>query len=147
MKAASAAFFTGEKEVVMDKKRIWVAVGVVENSDDQVFICRRTDGQHQAGKWEFPGGKVECGEGMPAALIRELAEEIGIEVQQCEPLLQIEHDYPDKSVLLDVWRVTAFEGEPYGREGQAALWVERDALLNYEFPEANQPITRKVMGW
>jgi 8-oxo-dGTP diphosphatase len=146
MKAASAAFFTGEKEVVMDKKRIWVAVGVVENPDGKVFICRRTDGQHQAGKWEFPGGKVESGEGMPAALIRELAEEIGIEAQLCEPLLQIEHDYPDKSVLLDVWRVTAFEGEPYGREGQAALWVERDALLNYEFPEANQPITRKVMG-
>lgn len=130
----------------MDKKRIWVAVGVVENAAGQVFICRRSDGQHQAGKWEFPGGKVEAGETMPAALARELAEEIGIEVQQSEPLLQIEHDYPDKSVLLDVWRVTAFSGQPYGREGQSALWVDRQSLLEYEFPEANHPITERVIA-
>ncbi len=130
----------------MEKKRIWVAVGVVENGAGEIFICRRLDGQHQAGKWEFPGGKVEAGEIMPAALARELEEEIGIEVQQCEPLLQIEHDYPEKSVLLDVWRVTAFVGQPYGREGQPARWVDRQSLLEYDFPEANLPITSAVMA-
>ena len=130
----------------MEKKRIWVAVGVVENGAGEIFICRRLDGQHQAGKWEFPGGKVEAGETMPAALARELEEEIGIEVQQCEPLLQIEHDYPEKSVLLDVWRVTAFVGQPYGREGQPARWVDRQSLLEYDFPEANLPITEAVMA-
>jgi 8-oxo-dGTP diphosphatase len=48
--------------------------------------------------------------------------------------------------LLDVWRVTAFAGAPYGKEGQPALWVDRQSLLEYEFPEANLAITRKVMG-
>lgn len=130
----------------MDKKRIRVAVGVIENNQDEIFICQRTGGQHQAGKWEYPGGKVEAGETTPQALARELAEEIGIAVEQCVPLLQIEHDYPDKSVLLDVWRVTAFAGAPYGREGQPARWVARHALLEFEFPEANLPITEKVMA-
>ncbi len=145
-KGGLGRLFYESKRGDMEKKRIWVAVGVVENAAGQVFICRRSDDQHQAGKWEFPGGKVEAGETMPAAWARELAEEIGIEVQQSEPLLQIEHDYPDKSVLLDVWRVTAFSGQPYGREGQPALWVERQTLLDYDFPEANFPITERVMG-
>ena len=130
----------------MDKKRIRVAVAVIENNQGEIFICQRTGGQHQAGKWEYPGGKVEAGETTPQALARELAEEIGIAVEQCVPLLQIEHDYPDKSVLLDVWRVTAFAGLPYGREGQPARWVARHALLEFEFPDANLPITEKVMA-
>ena len=130
----------------MEKKRIRGAVGVIENGEGEIFICQRTGGQHQAGKWEYPGGKVEAGETTPQALARELAEEIGIEVQQSEPLLQIEHDYPDKAVLLDVWRVTAFAGHPYGREGQPARWVARHTLSEFDFPEANQAITEMVMA-
>ena len=130
----------------MGKKRIRVAVGVIENNQGEIFICQRTGGQPQGGKWEYPGGKVEAGETTPQALARELAEEIGIAVEQCVPLLQIEHDYPDKSVLLDVWRVTAFAGLPYGREGQPARWVARHALREYDFPEANQAITETVMA-
>ncbi len=128
-----------------EKKRLWVAVGVIENDRDQIFICQRAARQHQAGKWEFPGGKVEVGETLQQALKRELYEEIGIEVETCEPLLKIEHDYPDKAVLLDVWRVTAFSGTPYGKEGQPGQWVARPDLINYDFPEANYPITLRVM--
>jgi 8-oxo-dGTP diphosphatase len=128
-----------------EQKRLWVAVGVVENKQGQVFICQRSGSQHQPGKWEFPGGKVEAGESLPEALTRELDEEIGIQVRQCAPLLKIRHDYPDKAVLLDVWHVTEFDGEPYGREGQPALWIERDLLPEFDFPAANWPITRFVM--
>ncbi|MGL4206798.1 MAG: 8-oxo-dGTP diphosphatase MutT [Aeromonadaceae bacterium] len=131
--------------VAQGKKRLWVAVGVIENDRGQIFICQRASRQHQAGKWEFPGGKVEEGESLQQALRRELFEEIGIEVEACEPLLKIEHDYPDKAVLLDVWRVTAFSGKPYGKEGQPGLWVAREELANYDFPDANQPITQRVM--
>ncbi len=131
--------------IQQEKKRLWVAVGVIENEQDQIFICQRAARQHQAGKWEFPGGKVEEGETLQQALKRELFEEIGIEVEACEPLLKIEHDYADKAVLLDVWRVTAFSGSPYGKEGQPGLWVARPDLVNYDFPEANQPITLRVI--
>ena len=145
-KGGLGRLFYESKRGDMDKKRIWVAVGVVENTAGQVFICRRSDGQHQAGKWEFPGGKVEAGETMPAALARELAEEIGIEVQQSEPLLQIEHDYPDKSVLLDVWRVTDFQGEPHGREGQSLVWVSPGEMGQFAFPAADAPIIAALRG-
>ena len=130
----------------MNKQQIWVAVGVVENSQGEIFICQRTGGQHQAGKWEFPGGKVESGESLPGALNRELNEEIGIEVESCEPLLQIAHDYGDKAVLLDVWRVSRFRGEPFGREGQPARWVSRIHLTEFEFPVANRPIVEFLLA-
>jgi len=55
-------------------------------------------------------------------------------------LIQVRHDYPDKQVLLDVWEVQAFTGEPHGAEGQPLMWVTADQLTNYSFPAANQPI-------
>ncbi len=126
------------------KKRVHVAVGVIENGQDEILISLRGASQHQAGKWEFPGGKVEEGEAVGKALARELREELGIEVLACSPLMTVSHDYADKAVLLDVWRVTAFMGEPQGLEGQPVRWVPRHALADYEFPEANTPIMLRV---
>ncbi|WP_116475129.1 8-oxo-dGTP diphosphatase MutT [Zobellella maritima] len=126
------------------KKSVLVAVGVVENRLGEIFICRRGASQHQAHKWEFPGGKVEAGETVPQALARELAEEIGIAVQACQPFMRIEHDYGDKRVILDIRRVTAFDGEPHGLEGQPSRWVPLDELHNYDFPAANSPIVEKL---
>ena len=68
------------------KKRIWVAVGVIENERGDIFIARRSSDRHQGGRWEFPGGKVESGEDLLTALDRELWEEIGIRVLDCAPL-------------------------------------------------------------
>jgi 8-oxo-dGTP diphosphatase len=70
------------------------------------------------GLWEFPGGKVEAEESVETALGRELHEELGIVVDVARPLIKVQHDYPDKQVLLDVWEVSAFTGEPHGAEGQ-----------------------------
>jgi 8-oxo-dGTP diphosphatase len=69
-----------------------------------------------------------------------LQEELGIQVTTARPLIKVQHDYPDKQVLLDVWEVSAFTGEPHGAEGQPLEWVAPRDLLNYEFPAANAPI-------
>ena len=119
---------------------IHVAAGVIKDAKGQILIARRPDHAHQGGLWEFPGGKLENGESAPQALARELQEELGIDVEHCEPLIQIRHDYPDKSVLLDVWVVDLFRREPHGREGQPVRWVAPADLHNYQFPAANVPI-------
>ncbi|MDP5292111.1 8-oxo-dGTP diphosphatase MutT [Oceanimonas sp. CHS3-5] len=126
------------------KKSVLVAVGVIENAAGEIFVCRRGESQHQAFKWEFPGGKVEAGETVPQALSRELEEEIGIQVSLCAPFMRIEHDYGDKQVILDIRKVTAFTGEPHGREGQPSRWVPIAELHTYEFPAANSPIVEKL---
>ena len=120
-------------------KLVHVAVGVVLRGT-QVFISLRADNAHQGGKWEFPGGKVEANETVLDALRRELQEEIGILMQSSEPLLVIEHDYGDKLVKLDVHSVSAFNGEPEGKENQQTRWVEVSALEAGEFPAANVAI-------
>ena len=122
------------------QRRVHVAVGVISDGDSGILVSRRAEHAHQGGLWEFPGGKVEAGETVQQALHRELLEELAIEVQACEPLLTIVHDYSDKSVLLDVWWVSAFSGEPHGREGQPLRWVAGRDLRNLDFPKANEAI-------
>lgn len=121
---------------------IRVAAGAIINRAGEVLIARRPDHLHQGGLWEFPGGKVEAGETVVAALARELHEELGITLvpSAIRPLIRIPHAYPDRVVLLDVWRVEAFTGQPHGREGQPICWVLPDALPRYAFPAANLPI-------
>lgn len=128
------------------KKRVHVAVGVISDGADRILISRRAEHLHQGGLWEFPGGKVEVDETVEQALRRELFEELAIEVIEQQPLLTIAHDYSDKSVLLDVWWVSAFSGEPLGREGQPLRWVNISVLHEIEFPAANQPIIAAVQS-
>jgi len=127
-------------------KRVHVAVAVIINGDGHILIAKRSEHVHQGGLWEFPGGKVEAGENLEAALARELFEELGIKLLTCQPLLEIHHDYPDKLVFLDVWSVTDFSGDAYGREQQAVRWVAPESLCEYDFPEANQPILSALLS-
>ena len=121
-------------------KRVHVAAAVIRGVDGRILIARRPEDKHQGGLWEFPGGKVEEGEAVRVALDRELEEELGIRPQAARPLIQIRHDYPDKQVLLDVWEVSVFSGEPHGAEGQPLAWASERQLLEYQFPAANKPI-------
>ena len=121
-------------------KRIHVAAAVIRGADGQILLAKRPEDKHQGGLWEFPGGKVESGETVQAALARELEEELDIRPTAARPLIQVRHDYPDKQVLLDVWEVSAFTGEPHGAEGQPLAWVSPRQLGDYEFPAANRPI-------
>jgi len=126
------------------KKRVHVAVGVIQRPDTAILVAKRPEHAHQGGLWEFPGGKVEPGESVLDALQRELAEELGIQVTATRPLIQIAHDYVDKSVLLDVWTVVEFQGEPVGREGQPLRWSLPAAFDPADFPAANRPIIQAV---
>lgn len=126
-------------------KQIHVAVGVVRRNNT-FFICKRADHQHQGGKWEFPGGKVEADESVEQALDRELQEEIGLGIESCFSLIEIAHDYPDKRVLLSVLVIDKFIGEPYGKEGQLNRWVNLDELESIDFPDANKSIVAAILA-
>ncbi|TVZ39993.1 8-oxo-dGTP diphosphatase [Alteromonadaceae bacterium 2753L.S.0a.02] len=120
--------------------QIHVAVGVIVDPAGQVLLSCRQAGQHLAGFWEFPGGKVEPGESVEQALSRELEEELGIVVQNSEPLIQIPYTYPEKTVLLDVHVVSHYTGKVRSREGQPLNWVAVSQLGSVKFPPANKPI-------
>ena len=128
-------------------KRIHVVAAVIVSADQQqIFISRRADHLHQGGFWEFPGGKVEADESPESALARELFEELDIRVETAQPYMQVEHDYPDKQVFLDIWQVDSFTGTARGKEGQECRWVSLQELITekperlFHFPAANQPI-------
>lgn len=125
-------------------QRIAVVAGVIVEGDT-VLISRRHRDAHQGGLWEFPGGKIEAGESPRAALTRELNEELGIQVEAAQPLMQISHDYPDKSVHLDFWLVQRFSGSPQGREGQQVIRAALSALGEYQFPQANLAVVDHLM--
>ena len=122
-----------------------VAVGIIFNAQREVLIAKRLAHQYKGGLWEFPGGKVEAGETVFAALQRELHEEIGVKIIHAEPWLKVPYDYQDRQVLLDTWLVTQLIGEPVGQEGQDILWVKPRDLNQFQFPDGNQPIIDKLL--
>lgn len=121
-------------------KPLHVAVGVIRDLDGNILLSQRARHAHQGGLWEFPGGKLEPGETAAQALQRELLEEVGIRVTASAPLIKIRHDYGDKQVLLDVWNVTAFEGQAQSCENQLIRWIKPEQLGEFNFPAANLPI-------
>lgn len=123
---------------------VHVAVGIV-HQDNKILISQRAVDKHQGGKWEFPGGQCHADESISNALIRELDEELGIQVIGSKPCLEIRHRYPEKNVHLHVYEVHAFDGSAQGREGQPIKWVDRAELSDYEFPEANRAILNRIM--
>ncbi|VAW81842.1 Mutator mutT protein (7,8-dihydro-8-oxoguanine-triphosphatase) / Thiamin-phosphate pyrophosphorylase-like protein [hydrothermal vent metagenome] len=125
-------------------KRLHVAVAAITNAQQQVLVSLRPDHVHQGGRWEFPGGKLEPGETVEQALARELQEELGIMPTSAHPLIRIPYAYPDRQVLLDVWRVDKYKGHIHGREGQVVEWLPIDALGSRAFPAANLPIIQAL---
>jgi 8-oxo-dGTP diphosphatase len=128
----------------VSSKIIHVAVAAIVNQNDEVFICKRHTDSHQGGLWEFPGGKVEPGETVQQALVRELHEETGIQITESRPLIRVRHDYGDRSVLLDVWKVRHYTDEPHGREAQPVRWISMASLNPEEFPAADAAIIKAL---
>lgn len=124
-----------------------VAVGVLLDSAGRVLLARRPAHLHQGGKLEFPGGKVEAGEALGAALKREFLEEVNVRLvvpDTVEPWLSIVHDYGDKRVRLLVVKLTSFYGEAHGNEGQEVYWAPLAQLQAEDFPAANVEIIERL---
>lgn len=110
--------------------------------DDRVLLARRPEDKAMAGLWEFPGGKVGRGETPEAALIRELTEEIGVDVTaSClAPFTFASHAYEVFHLLLALYVCRVWVGRPTAREGQELAWVRPDRLADYPMPTANAPL-------
>ena len=118
-----------------------VAVALVD-ADDRVLIAQRPEGKELAGLWEFPGGKLEPGERPEDGLIRELREELGIEVKAAclAPLIFASHAYADFHLLMPLFVCRRWEGFVQSREGQSLKWVRAKALRDYPMPPADAPL-------
>ena len=104
-----------------------------------MLIAARPPGKHMAGRWEFPGGKVGEGEGERAALVRELREELGVEVGAARAFMRLRHAYPDRDVELSLWIVERFTGTPAALDGQTLKWVPPGELAREDLLEADRP--------
>jgi 8-oxo-dGTP diphosphatase len=125
---------------------IRVVAAALFDAQGRILIAERLPGSHMAGRWEFPGGKMHAGESEWQALVRELDEELGIEVRSGQRLLEIRHQYPQRNVELAMWRVTDYRGRPHGREGQELRWVAPDALHDHDLLEADRPIVEFLLA-
>ncbi len=117
---------------------------MILNDHKQVLLSLRLKNAHQGGKWEFPGGKIEAGESDRDALYRELKEELDIEISNASEYLQLSYDYPEKTVVLKVYLVTEFRGQPSGLEGQKVSWFSVEDMADLTFPDANYPILDRI---
>ena len=121
---------------------VLVAAVVLVDPDGRVLLAQRPAGKAMAGLWEFPGGKLDPGETPEAALIRELAEELGIDVAaSClAPFAFASHGYPDFHLLMPLYVCRKWAGIPTPREGQHLRWVRPARLADYPMPPADKPL-------
>ena len=123
-------------------KLLFVAAAALVDADKRVLIAQRPPGKQLAGLWEFPGGKLQAGERPETALIRELAEELGITVQEAclAPLTFASHAYPEFHLLMPLYICRRWEGMARPLEGQALQWVKPGKLRDYPMPPADAPL-------
>ena len=119
---------------------IHVAVGVLCNPHGEILFAQRPTGKPMAGYWEFPGGKLEAGESVHAALARELHEELGIDIGASTHWRVVEHVYPHAHVLLHFQIIREWTGEPHGREAQALCWQRLDTVHTQPILPATVPL-------
>ena len=120
---------------------ILVVACALVDEDGRVLLARRPEGRKMAGLWEFPGGKVEPGERPEDALIRELREELGIDVSESclAPVTFASHGYEDFHLLMPLWVCRRWDGEVIAQEHQELAWVRPNRMKNYEMPPADIP--------
>ena len=121
---------------------ILVAAVALLNEEGKVLLAKRPPGRPLAGLWEFPGGKVDPGEDPETALIRELMEELGIEIARADlvPLTFASHAYPEFHLLMPLYLCKRWEGDIAAQENQELLWVKPDELRLYDMPPADEPL-------
>ena len=127
---------------------VLVAAVALIDKDGRVLLAERPAGKHLAGLWEFPGGKVQPGETPEVALIRELAEELGIDVHaSClAPFTFASHAYPEFHLLMPLFVCRRWQGIAVPREGQRLQWVRPARLADYPKPPADKPLVAMLRG-
>lgn len=123
-------------------KLVLVVACALIDADNRVLIAQRPEGKTLAGLWEFPGGKLEPGERPEPALIRELAEELGVTVQESclAPLTFASHSYESFHLLMPLYICRKWDGAVTPREGQQLAWVRANKLRDYPMPPADIPL-------
>ena len=124
-----------------------VTAGVVwDRSSSRVLITQRRSDDAHGGLWEFPGGKQEASESLRECLARELMEELGIEVEEQEPFITVEHNYPGFHITLHTFRCRILRGEPRAIACAEWSWVKIDELARYTFSAADKKIVTKLQS-
>lgn len=123
-------------------KTVLVSAVALIDADGRVLLNQRPEGKHLAGMWEYPGGKVELGESPERALIREIREELGVELcERCfAPLSFVSHTYEDFQLLMLLYVAHRWEGIPQSREGQALTWKRPSEMRAMPMPPADVPL-------
>jgi mutator protein MutT len=123
---------------VTDNATVIVAAAVIRRVDDgRILISRRPRATHLGGLWEFPGGKVERGESLEDALVREVEEELGVKISVGKRILEQMHTYANRRVHLHFFECRIVGGEPRARSVESFAWCAPDGLGRYAMPEAN----------
>jgi mutator protein MutT len=112
--------------------------------DGRLLIAQRHAKSHLGGLWEFPGGKREAGETFEQCLVREIREELGVEISVGELFEEIVHDYPEKSVHLKFFICKLLSGEPQPLDCAAVNWVTKAQLADFQFPAADADLLEKL---
>ena len=130
-------------------RSVLVAAVALVDVDNRVLIARRPPGKSMAGLWEFPGGKVHPGETPEAALIRELNEELGIDIRTAclAPFAFASHRYPEFHLLMPLYLCRQWQGTLVPREGQELAWVRPQRLADYDMPPADKPLTAMLRDY
>lgn len=126
----------------MTGRLLLVVAAALTDGVGRILLAQRPEGKQLAGLWEFPGGKIDPGETPETALVRELAEELSITVNetQLEPLTFASFTYPSFHLLMPLYRIKSWNGDIHPKEGQAIAWVEPARLRDYPAPPADLPL-------
>ena len=122
-----------------------ISIAIVQNEHKKLLISRRQKGQHLAGKWEFPGGKVEQNEALEVAMLRELKEEVGLTATKYSLFDSLNFQYDDVDLSLHFYLVTEYKGQATSLEGQQIKWITAAELTQYDFPKANLTVINKLL--
>ncbi len=136
-------------EIHASRKHVRVVAAALIDPDGRVLLAQRPAGKAMAGQWEFPGGKIEPRETPEQALIRELKEELGVDVtESClAPLAFVSHDYDHFHLVMPLYAIRQWRGRPSAREGQTLTWVGKDRLSAYPMPPADIPLVAQLRDW
>jgi mutator protein MutT len=129
-----------------DKKQIEVSAALIFH-DGKLLITQRNANAHLGGLWEFPGGKLEANETFEGCLIREIREELGIEICAGKLFEEITHAYPEKTVRLKFFICKMIRGEPQPLGCAAFKWIGKSELADYEFPAADAQLLEKLRAY